>query len=68
VDPDVCLHLQDFSLMIPICVHSVCVCVCVCAHVQQDAPEETNICLKKARGRERDWMMSPEWIKVTSIF
>ena len=55
--------LTDDTYLCPLCV-----CVCVCAHVQQDAPEETNICLKKARGRERDWMMSPEWIKVTSIF
>lgn len=29
-DAAVCLHLRDFSLMIPICVHCSVVCVCPC--------------------------------------
>lgn len=34
MEVNVCLHLQDFSVMIPICVYSFVVCgVCVCVHM-----------------------------------
>ena len=43
--------LTDDTCLCPLLCVCVCVCVCVCIHehVQRDAPEETNICLKNAR-------------------